>query len=71
MVVVSLLETAIGLLSSKAGLTQLGIQAVGVGAGFVWAFGVSFPLFLLIKHTIGINAIDKVGFLDFNCSIKI
>ncbi|SVB59699.1 uncharacterized protein METZ01_LOCUS212553, partial [marine metagenome] len=46
---------AIGLFSSGASLTQLGIQAIGVGAGFVWAFGLSLPLFYLIKHTIGLR----------------
>ena len=59
---------AIGLLSSKAGLTQLGIQAVGVGAGFVWAFGVSFPLFLLIKHTIGIRVEEHEEFEGLDIS---
>ena len=46
---------AIGLFSSSAGWTQLGVQAIGVGTGFVWAFGISLPIFLLIKHTIGIR----------------
>ncbi len=50
---------AIGLFSSSAGWTQLGVQAIGVGAGFAWAFGVSFPLFLLIKHTIGIRVDER------------
>ena len=46
---------AIGLFSSSAGWTQLGVQAIGVGTGFAWAFGISLPIFLLIKHTIGIR----------------
>jgi len=50
---------AIGLFSSSAGWTQLGVQAIGVGAGFAWAFGISFPLFLLIKHTIGIRVDER------------
>ena len=46
---------AIGLFSSQAGWKQLGIQAIGVGAGFVWAFGLSLLMFLAIKHTVGLR----------------
>ena len=53
---------AIGLLSSKAGWGQLGVQAIGVVVAFAWAFGLSFPLFLLIKHTIGIRVDEREEF---------
>jgi Amt family ammonium transporter len=46
---------AIGLFSSEAGLSQLGVQALGVVAAFAWAFPVSIAIFLLIKHTIGLR----------------
>ena len=50
---------AIGLFSTQASLNQLGIQFIGVISAFVWAFGISYPLFLLIKHTIGIRVDDR------------
>tara|TARA_Y100000401_G_C8324979_1_gene227636 strand:- start:1491 stop:2744 length:1254 start_codon:yes stop_codon:yes gene_type:complete len=53
---------AIGLFSSSASLQQLGIQAIGVGSAFVWAFGISFPMFMLIKHTIGMRVSEKEEF---------
>ncbi len=37
------------------GLKQLGVQAVGVGAGFIWAFGLGLLLFAVIKATIGLR----------------
>ena len=37
------------------GLKLLGVQAVGVLAGFVWAFGTGLILFLAIKKTIGLR----------------
>jgi len=37
------------------GLKLLGVQAVGVGAAFVWAFGVGLVLFMVIKKTIGLR----------------
>ncbi len=57
---------AIGLFSSEAGLQQLGIQALGVAAGFAWAFPVSVLIFLLIKHTIGlrVSAEEEAAGLD-------
>ncbi|MFK7820570.1 MAG: ammonium transporter [Planctomycetaceae bacterium] len=50
---------AIGLFSSEAGLGQLGTQAIGVLAAFVWAFGVSFIIFTVIKATIGLRASEE------------
>ena len=35
------------------GMSQLGIQAIGVLSAFVWAFGTGFVLFTLIKKTVG------------------
>jgi len=52
---------AIGLWGTDVGLflgggaSQLGIQALGVGAGFAWAFTVSLIIFLAIKYTIGLR----------------
>jgi len=37
------------------GLKQLGVQALGAGAAFVWAFGLGMALFLGIKYTIGLR----------------
>ena len=50
---------AIGILSSEASMSQLGVQAIGVGAGFAWAFPVSFILFSVIKATIGLRASEE------------
>jgi Amt family ammonium transporter len=33
----------------------LAAQAIGVGVGFVWAFGTGMVLFLAIKHTVGLR----------------
>lgn len=51
---VGLFMTDGGLLTG-GGATQLGIQALGIGAGFLWAFPVSLAIFLLIKYTIGLR----------------
>jgi len=37
------------------GLKQLGVQAVGAGAAFVWAFGIGVALFFIISKTIGLR----------------
>ena len=37
------------------GVTQLGVQALGVGAAFVWAFGLGLVLFYEIKKTVGLR----------------
>jgi len=37
------------------GFSQLGIQALGVLAVFVWAFGTGSILFIIIKKTIGLR----------------
>lgn len=50
---------AIGLFSSEAGLGQLGVQALGVAAGFLWAFPVSFLIFFAIKKTIGLRVSEE------------
>ncbi|SMC56314.1 ammonium transporter [Desulfocicer vacuolatum DSM 3385] len=36
--------------------TTLMAQLMGIGVGFVWAFGTGMVLFLAIKHTIGLRA---------------
>ena len=50
---------AIGILSTEASMGQLGVQALGVAAGFLWAFPVSMVIFLAIKHTIGLRATEE------------
>ncbi len=37
------------------GLRQLGVQALGAGAAFVWAFGLGLVLFFTISKTIGLR----------------
>ncbi len=37
------------------GLKQLGVQALGAGTAFVWAFGLGMVLFYAIKKTIGLR----------------
>jgi len=37
------------------GLKQLGVQAVGAGTAFVWAFGLGVALFFIISKTIGLR----------------
>jgi Amt family ammonium transporter len=41
------------------GFNLLGVQALGVLAGFIWAFGVGFILFTAIKKTIGLRVSEK------------
>jgi Amt family ammonium transporter len=44
----------------------LGVQALGVAAGFLWSFTVSVGIFLAIKYTIGlrVSAAEEVEGLD-------
>ncbi len=37
------------------GLRQLGVQFLGAGAAFLWAFGLGLLLFTAIKKTIGLR----------------
>jgi Amt family ammonium transporter len=37
------------------GLSQLGVQLLGVGTGFAWAFGTGFVLFSILKLTVGMR----------------
>jgi Amt family ammonium transporter len=37
------------------GLEQFGVQAIGVGVAFVWAFGLGLVLFFAIRKTIGLR----------------
>jgi Amt family ammonium transporter len=39
-------------------MTVLFAQLIGIGAGFVWAFGTGLVLFLAIKHTIGLRVTE-------------
>ena len=41
------------------GFTQLGVQFVGVAAGFAWAFGTGLVLFLAIKYTLGLRVTEE------------
>ena len=55
---VGLLDVSDGLFYG-GGLHLLGIQAIGVGTGFVWAFGLGLILFLIIKKTIGLRVTEE------------
>ncbi|MHC2067158.1 ammonium transporter [Bremerella sp. T1] len=48
------------------GTKQFVIQLIGIAAGFVWAFGVSFVIFNLIKFTMGlrVSAEEEMAGLD-------
>ena len=37
------------------GAKLLGVQAIGVGAAFAWAFGLGLVLFFIIKKTVGLR----------------
>lgn len=37
------------------GLGQLGVQFAGVGAAFIWAFGLGLIMFIVIKKTVGLR----------------
>ena len=51
---VGLFGKEVGLFAG-GGLTQLGIQATGVAAAFLWSFPVSLGVFLAVKYTIGLR----------------
>ncbi len=57
---------AVGLFAKDVGLVasgsavQLGIQAIGVGAAFLWAFLVSYGIFQLIRLTVGLRVSEEV-----------
>jgi Amt family ammonium transporter len=53
-----LVAESIGLLNG-GGAAQLGIQLLGIGVAFVWAFPASIVLFLAIKYTIGLRVSEK------------
>lgn len=40
-------------------LEQLGVQAMGAGVAFVWAFGLSFLLFKLVDMTVGMRVCEE------------
>ncbi len=48
------------------GLKQLGVQMLGVGAAFIWAFGLGLVLFTVISKTIGlrVSAEEELKGLD-------
>ncbi len=50
---------AVGLLSTAASTEQFVSQAIGVAAGFLWAFPTSLLLFLAIKATIGMRVSEE------------
>lgn len=57
---------AVGLFAADGGLffgggTKLLLaQAIGVGAIFVWAFGLGFILFKILKHTVGLRVSRRI-----------
>jgi len=63
---------AVGLFAEEIGLVtggsaaQLGIQALGVAAAFLWAFPLSFGIFYAIKATVGlrVSAEEELDGLD-------
>jgi Amt family ammonium transporter len=62
---IGLFATDYGIFTGN-GVGQLITQAVGVGAGFVWSFGVSMAIFLTVKYTIGlrVTAEEEIEGLD-------
>ena len=42
------------------GLGQLGAQIIDVGAGFVWAFGVTYVIFMVVKRFVKIRVSPEV-----------
>jgi ammonium transporter, Amt family len=52
---------AVGLLNTDKGLFygagagQFGVQALGAGTAFAWAFGIGLILFLALKYTVGLR----------------
>lgn len=52
---VGLFATDVGLFTG-GGAGQLGIQALGVAAAFLWAFPVSFGIFYALDRTVGLRA---------------
>ncbi|MDF3820070.1 ammonium transporter [Leptospira sp. 96542] len=48
------------------GFDQLVAQAIGVGVAFVWAFGVSFLVFWILKLTIGIRVSEEEELLGLD-----
>lgn len=55
---VGLLDVSSGLFYG-GGLKLLGIQAIGVATGFIWAFGIGLILFFLIKKTVGLRVTEE------------
>ncbi len=63
--VIGIAEESTGLLYG-GGFGQLGIQAVGVGACFAWAFTLGIIMFTIIKKTIGLltSVVEELKGLD-------
>ena len=40
-------------------IKQVGVQLVGIGAAFIWAFGLSMLLFLILKATVGLRVSEE------------
>ncbi|MBN1408215.1 MAG: ammonium transporter [Calditrichaceae bacterium] len=55
---VGLLDVNSGLFYG-GGLQLLGIQAIGVASGFVWAFGLGLILFVIIRKTVGLRVTEE------------
>ena len=55
---VGLFGADVGLFSG-GGAGQLGIQALGVAAAFLWAFPLCFAMFYAIKITVGLRASEE------------
>ncbi|MCH7574431.1 MAG: ammonium transporter [Candidatus Marinimicrobia bacterium] len=48
------------------GVNQLISQFIGVGAAFVWAFGLGMLLFLALKHTVGLRVSEEEEILGLD-----
>ena len=55
---------AVGLFATDGGLfygggfSQLGVQALGVGTAFVWAFGLGMLMFTIVSKTVGLRVTE-------------
>lgn len=51
---------AAGLFAPEFSLGQLGVQALGIAAAFLWTFPVSYAVFSLVNATVGLRLDDEV-----------
>lgn len=56
------------LLSTGSRMQQFGVQLLGVGVGFVWAFGLGLIAFWLLKITVGVRVSPDQELMGLNVS---